>query len=223
MISKITYSETSHLGCMMNTDHCTLGRLVSQMTRLHIALLNYHWDSPDEYKYLLQVVYSTFYSASKHIQIVAHNHHTTQYRHHDELRVQSPALSREQPQVCGKVRSASHNGAAARQWSRKRRGGHHLFVASLPTSPLHRKHRIKGKIHANDHSLPVTCLDPRVVPEQFFGPELNSPVIRNAAGRVNKDVINSITLLRSLANPSAVIVIHHTGKRTLFFLPAAWT
>lgn len=56
----------------------------------------------------------------------------------------------------------------------------------------------------------LTCLDPRVVPEQFFGPELNTPVIRNAAGRVNKDVINSITLLRSLGDASAVLVIHHT-------------
>ena len=72
----------------------------------------------------------------------------------------------------------------------------------------------------------MTCLDPRVVPEQFFGPELNTPVIRNAAGRVNKDVINSITLLRSLGDASAVLVIHHTGKAPYnyyyyyyFFLP----
>ncbi|KAL9067462.1 MAG: hypothetical protein Q9161_006894 [Pseudevernia consocians] len=56
----------------------------------------------------------------------------------------------------------------------------------------------------------LTCLDPRVVPEQFFGPELNTPVIRNAGGRVNKDVITSIALLRSLANMKAVLVIHHT-------------
>ena len=61
----------------------------------------------------------------------------------------------------------------------------------------------------------MTCLDPRVVPEQFFGPGLNSPVI------VNKDVINSIVLLRSLANASTVLVIHHTGKHALF--PAAST
>ena len=60
----------------------------------------------------------------------------------------------------------------------------------------------------------MTCLDPRVVPEQFFGPELNAAVIRNAGGRVSQDVIKSITVLRTLANLSAVLVIHHTGKHT---------
>lgn len=58
----------------------------------------------------------------------------------------------------------------------------------------------------------MTCLDPRVVPEQFFGPDFRNAVIRNAGGRVSKDVINSITVLRSLADASAVLVIHHTGK-----------
>lgn len=60
----------------------------------------------------------------------------------------------------------------------------------------------------------MTCLDPRVVPEQFFGPKLNAAVVRNAGGRVSQDVINSITLLRTLGNASAVLVIHHTGKHT---------
>lgn len=65
----------------------------------------------------------------------------------------------------------------------------------------------------------MTCLDPRCVPEQFFGPDSRAAVIRNAGGRASKDVITSITVLRSLANAAAVLVIHHTGERTL--LPAA--
>ena len=73
-----------------------------------------------------------------------------------------------------------------------------------------------GKLNADHLSLPVTCLDPRVVPEQFFGPGLNGPVIRNAGGRVSKDAINSIVALRSLAYASAVLVIHHTGQHTTF-------
>ena len=70
----------------------------------------------------------------------------------------------------------------------------------------------------------VTCLDPRCVPERFFGPELSVGVIRNAGGRANKDAITSITLMRSLADAAAVFVIHHTGKRDFFSLPtsAAW-
>ena len=46
----------------MNIDQCTLGRLVSQTTRLCIPLVLYLWDSPDEYKYLFQVMHSTFSS-----------------------------------------------------------------------------------------------------------------------------------------------------------------
>ena len=57
----------------------------------------------------------------------------------------------------------------------------------------------------------MTCLDPRCVPEQFFGPGFGPAVIRNAGGRATKDAITSITLLRSLANAAAVLVVHHPG------------
>lgn len=73
-------------------------------------------------------------------------------------------------------------------------------------------------IQTDISSPPVTCLDPRCVPEQFFGPEFGHAVIRNAGGRATKDAITSITLLRSLANAAAVFVIHHTGKRDLSLL-----
>ena len=57
----------------------------------------------------------------------------------------------------------------------------------------------------------MTCLDPRCVPEQFFGPGFQGAVYRNAGGRATKDAINSILVLRTLMDASAVLVIHHTG------------
>ena len=56
----------------------------------------------------------------------------------------------------------------------------------------------------------VTCLDPRVVPSQFFGPGMNAAVVRNAGGRPTDDAVASMVVLRSLANLKNVIVIHHT-------------
>lgn len=58
----------------------------------------------------------------------------------------------------------------------------------------------------------MTCLDPRCVPEQFFGPNLGAGCVRNAGGRATKDAINSITVLRALVGIKTVLVIHHTGK-----------
>lgn len=58
----------------------------------------------------------------------------------------------------------------------------------------------------------MTCLDPRCVPETFFGPEFDGPVFRNAGGRATDDAIRSFTLLRGLAGLKNVAVIHHTGK-----------
>lgn len=58
----------------------------------------------------------------------------------------------------------------------------------------------------------VTCLDPRCVPETFFGPEFDGPVFRNAGGRATDDAIRSFALLRGLVNLKNVAVIHHTGK-----------
>lgn len=56
----------------------------------------------------------------------------------------------------------------------------------------------------------VTCLDPRCVPERSFGPEFFGPVIRNAGGRVNRDVVASLVILRTLGDLSGVVVVHHT-------------
>lgn len=58
---------------------------------------------------------------------------------------------------------------------------------------------------------PVTCLDPRCVPENFFGPNFRGPVFRNAGGRATDDAIRSFAVLRGLADMKSVVVIHHTG------------
>ena len=63
----------------------------------------------------------------------------------------------------------------------------------------------------------VTCLDPRSVPEQFFGSDVPLAAIRNAGGRATKDAITSITVLRSLVNASTVLVVHHTGDYKTFY------
>ena len=61
----------------------------------------------------------------------------------------------------------------------------------------------------------MTCLDPRCVPEQYFGSGVGAGVIRNAGGRATKDAITSMTVLRSLAVSSTVLVVHHTGKKSM--------
>lgn len=61
----------------------------------------------------------------------------------------------------------------------------------------------------------VTCMDPRVVPEQFLGPKAQLAVFRNAGGRATPDVVRTITVLQSLgfqAEQATVLVIHHTGE-----------
>lgn len=58
----------------------------------------------------------------------------------------------------------------------------------------------------------VTCVDPRCVPEAFFGPELRGAVHRNAGGRATVDVVRSLNVLRALVNMKTVVVVHHTGK-----------
>lgn len=92
------------------------------------------------------------------------------------------------------------------------KNGGALIVGPLPVTPIR-----YADIPLTQH-LPVTCIDPRVVPERFFGPDFSNAVVRNAGGRVNQDVINSITVLRSLAEASAVLVVHHTGKHALLLL-----
>ena len=80
-----------------------------------------------------------------------------------------------------------------------------------------------SQYHADQIHSSVTCLDPRCVPEQFFGPLVRVPVIRNAGGRATKDAVTSITVLRALARVSTVLVVHHTGKYLIPYLAARHT
>lgn len=64
----------------------------------------------------------------------------------------------------------------------------------------------------------VTCLDPRSVPEAFFGPDFRGAVIRNAGGRATDDAVRSLTVLKALAGVKTVAVVHHTGRNMTFFL-----
>lgn len=58
----------------------------------------------------------------------------------------------------------------------------------------------------------VTCVDPRCVPEAFFGPDLRAAVHRNAGGRATADVVRTLNVLRALVKMNTVVVVHHTGK-----------
>ena len=66
------------------------------------------------------------------------------------------------------------------------------------------------------NSKPVTCLDPRCVPEQYLGPDIRAGVIRNAGGRASIDVIKSMTTIRSLMDAKLLMVVHHTGASHTF-------
>lgn len=57
----------------------------------------------------------------------------------------------------------------------------------------------------------MTCLDPRCVPETYFGPRIRGGVVRNAGGRATDDAIRSFTVLRALAGLKTIAVVHHTG------------
>lgn len=62
-------------------------------------------------------------------------------------------------------------------------------------------------------------MDPRVVPEEFLGPKPMLAAFRNAGGRCTPDVIRTLAVLRSLtpnAKQATVMVVHHTGKHTIF-------
>ncbi|KUL84305.1 hypothetical protein ZTR_07571 [Talaromyces verruculosus] len=56
----------------------------------------------------------------------------------------------------------------------------------------------------------LTCVDPRCVPEAFFGPDLRGAVHRNAGGRATGDVVRSLNVLRALVNMKTVVIVHHT-------------
>ncbi|KAL8824521.1 MAG: hypothetical protein Q9191_005002 [Dirinaria sp. TL-2023a] len=83
------------------------------------------------------------------------------------------------------------------------------FAETWETPPTMRQMRA-AQSETGGAPVVLTCLDPRCVPEQFFGPVARVPVIRNAGGRATKDAIASITVLRALARSSTVLVVHHT-------------
>lgn len=63
-----------------------------------------------------------------------------------------------------------------------------------------------------EKSYSVTCVDPRCVPEAFFGPDLQAAVHRNGGGRATDDVVRTLNLLRALVHMKTVVVVHHTGE-----------
>ncbi|KUI55650.1 Carbon disulfide lyase [Cytospora mali] len=76
----------------------------------------------------------------------------------------------------------------------------------LLPQPWHMAQRRGPAKESGEVSLVLTCLDPRCVPETFFGPDFDGPVIRNAGGRATDDTIRSITVLRELAGLKNVAV-----------------
>ncbi|KKY32299.1 putative carbonic anhydrase [Diaporthe ampelina] len=80
---------------------------------------------------------------------------------------------------------------------------------SLPQPWYMAERRVLAK-EGGKTTLVLTCLDPRCVPETFFGPGFDGGVIRNAGGRATDDAVRSLTLLRGLAGLRNVVVIHHT-------------
>ncbi|MCJ1225803.1 hypothetical protein MMC12_002452 [Toensbergia leucococca] len=85
----------------------------------------------------------------------------------------------------------------------------HAFTETWHKPPTMEQMRA-AQVQGGGGIIILTCLDPRCIPEQFFGPLLRTPVIRNAGGRASKDAVTSITVLRSLMNAAAVLVVHHT-------------
>ncbi|TEY40780.1 hypothetical protein BOTCAL_0421g00060 [Botryotinia calthae] len=56
----------------------------------------------------------------------------------------------------------------------------------------------------------ISCADPRITPEKFFGLEFaEAAIIRNAGGRTHP-ALSSLPALESLGNTGTIIVIHHT-------------
>ncbi|KAF2670637.1 carbonic anhydrase [Microthyrium microscopicum] len=58
----------------------------------------------------------------------------------------------------------------------------------------------------------ISCSDPRLNPYQVLGidPNLRATMVRNAGGRVNEDVIKTLTVLQTIASPGTIAVMHHT-------------
>jgi hypothetical protein len=59
---------------------------------------------------------------------------------------------------------------------------------------------------------PVSCFDPRCVPERFSGPNILISAFRDAGGRATEDVFRPITGLHALVGIDGTAVIHNTSK-----------
>ena len=58
----------------------------------------------------------------------------------------------------------------------------------------------------------ISCADPRLIPEQYFGFGMGEmPVIRVAGARV-KDSLRSLLVLENALGLGGVVIVHHTGK-----------
>lgn len=54
----------------------------------------------------------------------------------------------------------------------------------------------------------VSCIDHRVIPEQFLGIDREVPILRNAGGRA-KEAIFDIAVLDTIIDVTEIVVIHH--------------
>lgn len=57
-------------------------------------------------------------------------------------------------------------------------------------------------------------MDPRCVPDKYFGPVYGGASVRNAGGRATDDAIASLMSLRAIGRLSTVAVVHHTGMKS---------
>ncbi|KAF2871110.1 carbonic anhydrase [Massariosphaeria phaeospora] len=66
-------------------------------------------------------------------------------------------------------------------------------------------------ISAVKRMLIISCIDPRVIPEQIFGLEVNEvPVLRNVGGRA-RTAVWDVAVLDTLVDVAEVVVLHHTN------------
>ncbi|KAF3768754.1 carbonic anhydrase, partial [Cryphonectria parasitica EP155] len=79
---------------------------------------------------------------------------------------------------------------------------------NLP-APWHMTDRRQALTESGMMTLVLTCLDPRCVPETFFGPDYVGATFRNAGGRATDDAIRSLTLLKALGGLKTIAVVHH--------------
>lgn len=64
----------------------------------------------------------------------------------------------------------------------------------------------------------VTCMDARLMPDQFMGLDIgDAHIIRNAGGIVTDDALRSLVITHKLRGTNEVFVINHTGCGMMMF------